>query len=752
MLPKNSPARVDYNNFRDRFGRDDLVVATFSTENIFDLKFLAQLKTFHTKLETIPHVSEVTSLINARHTEGRQDELVVEDLFENWPQDEKDLKQIKTKVRSNPIYQNFLVDEKERYTSVLIQIDHYEVSQVSDDEVLMGFGDDTSDTEAKIPLSDSKRVKTVNQIRQEVESLKKQDIKIHIAGTPVLVETVKGSMQKEMQTFVLFALILIALCLWVLFRSLLGVVLPLFVVVLSLLSCLSLMALTQTPIMITTQILPSFLLAVGVGDALHILAIYQQKLKTAVNKTEAIVASMNHCTLAILMTSVTTACGLFSFLGAPLAPISSLGLFAGIGVLIAFVLSVVLLPTLLAIFPSESFKSQKKSHVYLTQIMEKVLSSLSLTSYRHPKIILTTVILMLTAALMGVRHIKFSHNPMDWLPNHSLIKKDTQVIDQNMGGSASLEIMFSSPEKDSLKDPQTLNQIADIMTELETIKVIPEQTRNNKSLGLPDIIKETHKALNEGKKEFYTIPQDKKLLTQEIFLFENSGSDDLEDIVNKDFNETRVTLRVPWNDAIKFANFNEKAKKIVTEKKPQGFTVKLTGLLSILTHSIKAVINSMTQSYLIAALVISFLMLFLLGGSLGLLSLIPNFTPIVCTLGLMGWYGISINAFTLMIASIAMGLAVDDTIHFFHTLKKELQKNTNLEDCIQRTVMTTGRALFMTTVVLSLGFSSFMLSDMTNLVEFGFLTAFTIVLAFLADMVLSPALLSLYYRKQKKSS
>jgi uncharacterized protein len=179
--------------------------------------------------------------------------------------------------------------------------------------------------------------------------------------------------------------------------------------------------------------------------------------------------------------------------------------------------------------------------------------------------------------------------------------------------------------------------------------------------------------------------------------------------------------------------------------------VSLTGNVDIGARNILGLMKSLTESYLLAFVIIGILMVLLLGSiRIGLISMIPNFLPILIALGIMGFFNISITMFSVLLGGIALGLAVDDTIHFLHNFKRSFDNNNSIITSVIETVRTTGRALFFTTIVMSIGFASYLTADMNILVDFGIIISTTIVLAFLADIIVTPALVAIVYASEER--
>jgi hypothetical protein len=744
FLHPEDPILLEYTEFRDQFGRDDLIVLTVKGA-VFSHPFLARLKAMHGALaDSVPHLNEITSMVNARNTRGVEGGIIVEDLLEKWPADDEALARLKERVMSNPLYANRLISEDGAYTTVILQTDVHG-GTVSDEDALGGFDEGDAavggqEEEAPAPayLTDAQQGAIVLAVTEVAARFQADDFQIHIAGSPVVTQAVKKTMRADMMLFMRLALAVIAVALLLMFRRLSAVFYPLLVVVLSLISTLALMALFGVAIKMPTMILPSFLLAVGVGDSVHILAIFFQNLKKH-DKQEALAMAMGHSGLAIVMTSLTTAAGLASFSWAEIAPVADLGIFASVGVLLALLYTIVFLPALLAVTPLRQPKKQRREQKGAMAGMMDFCTTVATGRYRQ---VLVVSALLLLGSLIGFSRLSFSHNVLSWLPEKMPVRQATEVTDAHLKGSVTLELVVDSGVENGLYDPLFLGKMQQLAVELEQQggSVMPV----GKVMSVVDVIKEIHQALHENRPEFYVIPDDANLIPQEFLLFENSGSDDLEDVVDSRFQLARITIKMPWQDAMKYVPFISEVEGRARALFGPEIKITSTGVMALFGRIIYAAIHSAALSYLIAFGVITVMMIFLVGSvRLGILCMVPNLAPIAATLGLMGWLGIPMDMFTMLIGSIAIGMAVDDTIHFVYNYRKYYSISGNNEDAVRQTLHTTGRAMLTTTVVLSLGFFIFMFAAMSNLFYFGLLTGLTLLLALAADFLLAPALLTL---------
>jgi predicted RND superfamily exporter protein len=748
----DDPALVDYEAFQQQFGRDELVVIAIDPPAVFERAFLEKLRTFHEALESeVPHLKEVTSLLNVRDTRGEGDELIVEDLLRELPATPQAMAALERRVLASRLYPNLLISEDGRFTTIVLETQAFTAKDAGGD-LLAGFGSDslpggeTADAPAALtPLSDEENSEVVRAVETLAERFEAPDFPIHIAGSPLVTDFLKRAMQQNMARFIALATLAIGVFLLVLFRRFSGVLLPLLVVLLSLVSTVGAMAALGVAFKLPLMVLPSFLLAVGVGAVVHLLAIFFRNFEQEGNKEDAIAHALGHSGLPIVMTSLTTAAGLLSFATAVLASVADLGIFAGLGVMIALVYTLVLVPALLSLLPL-------RRHARFTRPggsgwADRILRRVGLYSTRHAGAVAIVTVLVTAVAGAGLPLLRFSHNTLTWFPQSTEIRRSTDLIDRELKGSISVEMVIDTREENGLYDPQTL-------TDLERLAAFAEQYRDGagqpfvgKTNSVADVLKEIHQALNENRPEFYRIPLDRELIAQELLLFENSGNDDLERLVDSQFSQARLSAKTPWRDAAAYVTFVAAMQREGERLFGERAQVTTTGLLKLFTQSIYALMESMVTSYTVAIVVITLLMIVLIGRlGLGLLSMIPNLLPIVITLGLMGWLDIPLDAFTLLIGSIALGLAVDDTIHFFHHFLRYYGENRNVTAAVEETLLSAGRAMLFTSMVLITGFWLFMFASLNNLFYFGLLTGIALSVALLADLVLAPAMMELLAR------
>jgi len=764
FLKKDDPVLLAYEEFAATFGRDERIVisaepgASATPDGVFEQKFLEKLRTLHQTLEErVPHLEEVTSLVNARDTRGEGDTLIVEDFLDPWPEDAAALARLRERAFDNPLFPGTLLSADGSATALTLELQLYSTPDSSLDE-LGGFDEsggvggtevnvaaDVAGGQEPVLLSGEETAEVVAAVEEVIAELQGPDFVLHSAGTPILLQVLGQVMAQDMPRFLGLALCSIGILLFLMFKRIVAALAPLAVVGLTVAATFGLMGWLDVPMSIPTQVLPSLLLAACVGDSVHVLAIFYQRRHAGDGESEALIHALGHSGFPIVLTSLTTAVGLASFATSDIAPVAGIGIFGPIGVMIALLLSLTFLPAITVLVPMGEARASDAAD--RSTGTDRWMAELGRGAVRRPIPILIIACLLAAVALVGALRLRLSHDPMTWFPDGTPIKEGTRRIDAVLGGSVSFEVVLERSVGEDGRDPEVLKRLSALGQDLET------QPRDGylagQTVSLADILKEVHRALNEDRPEAYVVPDDHEAIAQELLLFESAGSDDLEDVVDGDYRTLRMAVRMPWRDSVHYRRFFELAETDARSALGEFGAPAVTGVYAVLVRSIAAVVSSMANSYVFSFIGIGSMMMLLLGSARwGLIAMIPNVFPILLTLGVMGFFGLPLDSFTLMIGAIALGVCDDDTIHSMHHIRTLHRQGVALETAIVDTLATTGRAMLVTSIILSVGFLGFTLSSMWNLVNFGLLVTLTIATAFVSEVLLGPALLSVADRFQ----
>ena len=726
-LKTDHPSIVSYDEFRENFGRDEFIVVAIEHDNIFSLEFMAQLQILQEALyQAVPYVEDVDSLINARHIYGLEDEVIVEDLFEQWPESAAQLSALKKVVMNNPLYERLYISRDQSLTNILLRFQ----LEVKDKESGQWRYLEEQEYNEAIPV-----------IKSIIAEHAIKGAQVYLAGSPIMVANLEESMMRDMQLFTGLTLVIIAFFLWFLFRAILPVLIPLLCVVLSFLVTVAAMAWFNQPLQVPSVILPSFILAVGIGDAVHLLTMYFKNIRQNIHQKKSMVLALEHTFMPMFLTSITTAAGLFSFSQTDLVPLANLGLFSSLGVIVAFLLTVTLLPACFLIF---SKKTASATHQFEPKWINAFITLCLNLSFKFPIRVIVVISGILVVGLLNASQLHFSHNPMVWIPSDWPVHSATQKVDEKMGGTVAIELIIDTQRANGLYNSQfmkKLDQVAQDIRKLKTSHLTP-----GKVISVVEMLKETEQALHENDPQAYRIPNSNELVAQQLFLLEMSGADDLYKLVDREYKKARISITAPWVDSQYYQVLMDQTQQIAKGYFPNAL-ITTTGIIPIFGSTLTEVIQATAKSYMLAFVVISIMMILLLRSfGYGLLAMIPNLSPIIIVMGMLYWVGAPLDMFTMLIGSIAIGLSVDDTVHFMYHYKQYRLQGLSNEEAITETLNNSGRAMLITSVVLACGFFIFTASSMNNLFYFGIFTGLTIILAVLADFILAPALLVKLHR------
>lgn len=772
-LHPDDPARLVYDEFQRQFSRDErIVVVVESDTGITNDAFLKKLQTLHHALEQIPQVDKVDSLINARLTTGREDELIVRDLLEDWPQSRQDFERLHDTIKRNPVYQKQFVNPTMTQTLLIVTPDTYTANKarnpaqakLEDFDFEAGFSDGIptpadavadSNAHDDEPGADKKgKFITGEEVFGIVDAIvaikdaqETSGFKIGLAGSPYIMQQMTYVLGMDMFVFSAIGIVLISLLLLAIFRRWVMVILPISVAALSLYFTIVMMVVFDLPVTTSVQILPSLLLAVGVSNTVHLFTVFYQAIDRGLDKRASLSYALGHSGLAVVMTGLTTAGGLVSFITADIKPVADIGIICPMGIVNTLLFSLVLLPALIAVSPLAQREPKDNSG----SLAQRFLAGCADISTRYPRSMVAIWLLFLGLCLIPASQIKPSHYPLIWFQPDNEVRTTTEMLDREFGGSAYMEIVIDTKKANGLHDPELLQATDRALQFAAGLEV--GGVKMGKATSLLDINKELHQALHANDPAYYKIPDQRELVAQELLLFENSGSDDLVDIVDTSFSKMRITVAMPFVDSTLYPAYLDVMEPGFREIIGDRAEVTFTGIINLLTRTVKVLIGDTIRSYLLAFLIIAPLMMLLVGSvRTGLVSMIPNLAPVIVILAMMYFVGIPLDAFTLLVGSITLGLAVDDTIHFMHNFQRYYAVYRDSRRAVQETLRTTGEAMLITSLVLTVAFFVNLFGSMINLQHFGLLTGSCIIVALFADLLLAPALMTLLIRYKEQSA
>lgn len=721
---ESDPERQAYIQFEEQYGLSAYFIVLVRDEQLFQPEGVQRLKKLHQHLaDEVPHVLSVESIINARYVTSFDDDIVIDTFLEQQELNVDQLMQKRQEALNTPYFKQRLLSANGHTAAIIVALSQYDENHQRLKNAVKHM---------------SEPYAVMQDILQKHQSEYSQTLLL--GGSPVVgIELTKITME-EMLLFSFVALVLVAVSFFALFRQLTAVVLPLLLLIASNVMVLAIMAKLGYAVQLSSIILPSFIMAVGVADSVHFLRAFYPSYYASGDKKQALLDAFSHTGEAMFFTSLTTAVGLLSFANSTVASIANFGVFAAIGVWIAWLVTVYCLPAALLLIPIQRRRlTADKYHA----IWSLVAINYAKFVYRYRKSILLCTSLILCISLLLCAQLRFSMDILSWFKEDHPIRQVNQQIEHELGGVVQLEVLLQRFDQKgfTLKDLQQvdvwLGQIQE--SHFENVQI-------SSVVSLLDLLKETNRALLP--EQGYQLPDSQALLAQELLLLEFEP-DNLYQLVNQDLSELRVTLSLPWLDALRFNIFSQQLAADFERHFAGHLQASYTGMLALTNHTFQSQIYSMVSSYVVAGIVILLLLMVLVRSVwLGVaVMVIPNVTPIAIVLALMYLFAIPLDVFSLLIGSIAIGIIVDDTIHLLHVYRENLKYLGKPIEAMSQAFLTTGKALFFTSIILCLAFLSYSFSSLTTLLNFGYLTALCILLALFADLFVLPALLFCFLPK-----
>ncbi|GAA0189714.1 MMPL family transporter [Fulvivirga kasyanovii] len=582
----------------------------------------------------------------------------------------------------------------------------------------------------------------VNNIRKAIDDLNFQES--HLAGKAYAQGVFIEKMQYELAIFLSASVVLVIVFLLIAFRSISGVFVPLIVVLLSTIWILGFMAMTGKTLDILMVLLPTIMFIVGMSDVVHIMTKYIEQLRVGDSKSEALVTTIKEVGLATLLTSLTTAVGFATLLTASIKPIREFGIYTAVGVFFAFIVAFALLPACLYILPRPkvSYKMVHRSSWFL------FLSRSFIKVARNGKTIIGINLLLIVISLAGISQIRINTFLIEDLPADDPLKQDFTFFDSQFGGSRPFEIT-ATVKKEGLTvyDRQVLVETDSLQSYFTSLfgpgGIISPVT----------IVKGLNQAINGGSPDAYRLPSTEKewkrlnkYLPRILKRHESAGN-----ITAKENTIGRISTRVgDIGSAISLAKTKELQSYIRQHTDTSLVAYKVTGTSNLIDKNNEYLAKNMFEGLGIAFLVVAIIAGLLFKSiRMVIITLVPNVIPLLVIAGIMGISGITLKLSTSIVFSIAFGIAVDDTIHFISKLKIELNKGKPLLYALKRTYLSTGKAIIVTSIILSGGFLILLLSSFGGTFYTGLLVSLTLIFALIIDLTLLPVMIILFFKSNR---
>ncbi|HDY7720208.1 TPA: MMPL family transporter [Vibrio vulnificus] len=725
MGAKNLYFRGDYNIFFDGSNAQlqafDEIQTTFAkTDNIalvlapksgdvFDQRTLTQIQEMTEQAWQVPYSSRVDSLANYQHTEAVDDDLLVEDLlYQSYPLTAERIAKVRTIAMSEPLLVNALVSEKGDVAVINITMQMPGVDETAEvNEVVAYVEQMLSHYRAQYP-----------------------DVTIYKAGIIAMNHSFAMAAQNDSATLVPTMLLVILVFLTLMLRSFLSVLATLVVIIGAIVATLGIVGWAGMFLHVASVNVPTLIMTLAVADCVHVIASMRHFMRQGMPKAQAIHRSVTLNFVPIIITSVTTAIGFLMMNMSDSPVLRDFGNLSALGVMIACVLSVSLLPALLNLLPVRfSAKQAAKSSDIMDKLADLVVHR------RNVLLPLSIVVIAGSAAL--IPYNKVNDESVKYFDTSSEFRQAADFMEQRISGMTTMSIAIKTHQSQGIASPEFLAVLGEFTHWLR------EQPETDHVASLSDIYKRLNKNMHGDDNAYYTLPAERELAAQYLLLYEMSlpFGLDLNNQVNVDKSSVKLQLTVKNLGSVELVALEERIYQWFASHAPQYQVVASSPSL-MFAHIGETNMSSMLSTLPITLILISALMIFALRSwRLGMISLVPNIAPAVIGFGLWALISGEINLGLSVVVTLTLGIVVDDAVHFLAKYQHARKAGQNAEQAVRYAFHTVGRALWITTVVLVAGFSVLAMSQFRLNSDMGQLSAIVIFVALVIDFVLLPSLL-----------
>ncbi|ELV8575128.1 MMPL family transporter [Vibrio vulnificus] len=727
MGAKNLYFRGDYNIFFDGSNAQlqafDEIQTTFAkTDNIalvlapksgdvFDQRTLTQIQEMTEQAWQVPYSSRVDSLANYQHTEAVDDDLLVEDLlYQSYPLTAERVAKVRTIAMSEPLLVNALVSEKGDVAVINITMQMPGVDETAEvNEVVAYVEQMLSHYRAQYP-----------------------DVTIYKAGIIAMNHSFAMAAQNDSATLVPTMLLVILVFLTLMLRSFLSVLATLVVIIGAIVATLGIVGWAGMFLHVASVNVPTLIMTLAVADCVHVIASMRHFMRQGMPKSQAIHRSVTLNFVPIIITSVTTAIGFLMMNMSDSPVLRDFGNLSALGVMIACVLSVSLLPALLNLLPVR-FSAKQKGQSSSSDFMDKLADLV--VHRRNVLLPLSIVVIAGSAAL--IPYNKVNDESVKYFDTSSEFRQAADFMEQRISGMTTMSIAIKTHQSQGIASPEFLAVLGEFTHWLR------EQPETDHVASLSDIYKRLNKNMHGDDNAYYALPAERELAAQYLLLYEMSlpFGLDLNNQVNVDKSSVKLQLTVKNLGSVELVALEERLYQWFASHAPQYQVVASSPSL-MFAHIGETNMASMLSTLPITLILISALMIFALRSwRLGMISLVPNIAPAVIGFGLWALFSGEINLGLSVVVTLTLGIVVDDAVHFLAKYQHARKAGQNAEQAVRYAFHTVGRALWITTAVLVAGFSVLAMSQFRLNSDMGQLSAIVIFVALVIDFVLLPSLL-----------
>ncbi|MFL0950929.1 MMPL family transporter [Vibrio parahaemolyticus] len=706
-----------FDEIQTTFAKTDNLAIVIAPEDgdIFTPQTLSLIQKITVDAWQVPYSSRVDSIANYQHTEAFDDDLLVEDLlYSEYELTSERISKVKSIALSEPVLKSALVSEKGDVTVVNITVQLPEMDKTAEVE------------------------EVVSSINAMIDRYQRAypDVTFHKAGIIAMNHAFMTAAQDDSSTLVPTMLVVILVFLTIMLRSILSVIATLIVIIGSVMATMGISGWAGMFLSTATVNVPTLIMTLAVADCVHVIATMRQSMKNGFTKVQSIERSIALNFVPILITSVTTAIGFLMMNMSDSPVLRDFGNLSALGVMVACLLSVTLLPALLKLLPIhvKMETSQDQKHV-MDRLGDFVVSQ------RRALLPLSVVVIVVCASLIPLN--KVNDESVEYFGQRNEFRQAADFMEERISGMTNISIAIKTNESQGIAAPDFLNTIGEFSSWLR------DQPETDHVATLADVYKRLNKNMHGDDEAYYLLPQERELAAQYLLLYEMSlpYGLDLNNQINVDKSSIKMVLTVANLGSVELVDLENRIYQWFAEHAPQYQVVASSPSL-MFAHIGETNMASMLSTLPITLVLISALLIFALRSvRLGLISLMPNIAPAVIGFGLWALISGEINLGLSVVVTLTLGIVVDDAVHFLSKYQRARREGQTAEQAVRYAFHTVGRALWITTVVLVAGFSVLAMSSFRLNADMGQLSAIVIFIALVVDFLFLPTLLMLFDKK-----
>ncbi len=710
LLPEGDPAREHYEYVRRLFGSDETVVVALATRDVFTAESLERLRAIGERVARIDGVHHVLSIANAVNVRGVEDGLEVGPFFEEVPRDPAALAALREEVLAHPLYAGNLVSRDGKTAALLVYL-------------------------TDLPEREFTRRGIDHQI-EAIAQAEKGDAEVWLTGAPVVKAATTRRLVSDLARTIPLTVGVMAVVLLLSFRSLSGLLIPLATVAIAVIWTLAVVARFSGALNVVTVLLPALLGTVGLSYALYVVAEWREHaahLAPGGDRGAAAVAVVRAIFLSVVVGGGTTVAGFASLGLSPIPAIREFGIYSVVGVIATMLASLTVAPALLSFTRGRPAPSAAAAEAAPPGRFDRAVAWVSEFDVRHRTAIFAVAAGLVLLSALGATRLRVGTDYMGGFKPSNPVRLGFEAVNAKLEGANPFSVIVQADYSDAFKDPANLREIEKLEEWLEAQPEIGGTT------SLVDYLKLINRGFHENDPAYLAVPATREEVGQ-LFFF--GGSEELERFVDSRFQIANVLVRARVIDSAEMADLVARIEARLREL-PARLSATPTGNPVLLNRALDDIMRGQAWSMVTALLLIyAMLSLMFLSPRIGLIALIPNVMPVAVYFGALGFTGITLNPATTLVGPMALGIAVDDTIHFIDRFTREARRLADERAAAVAALAAVARPATATALALCLGFLALATAESQTAIQVGAMAALALGFAWLTDVFLTPALCS----------